>query len=352
MPHKKGVLLSHDGIYSSVSLADFNLRKIHHSLQGRRSQPGRHLPSLLCIWLQAFGFQEGKSCADETLTAAPQRLYCSACTLCVYTWHARQTPCFRAGTWANKRRESTLHNTQVWFYCFYWTPSSEFILGTDSSRLTTLGGNCSTGFWVHHRHRRIMEALVRHVAEYFQPWLEVWERCATRTCVWSFYFLVCYVLISGTQMQMKQSQFGTLRHMESNFFLSIIFMGGKSKFSEYVRSSREALAGPDGLPLLTIKITITIVAILINAPQHFGSFPCLYNSKSKAGNGFRVLRRLAVSQCEILLDLLARSQPRIVAVQGDINTQTASCFFLLGLGTIAVPAEHTPRHNRAAWAAF
>lgn len=42
-PHKKGVALSHHGIYSSVSLADFNLRKINPSLLGRR------LSSLLCI---------------------------------------------------------------------------------------------------------------------------------------------------------------------------------------------------------------------------------------------------------------------------------------------------------------
>lgn len=90
----------------------------------------------------------------------------------------------------------------------------------------------------------------------------------------------------------------------------------------------------------------------MNAPQQFGSSSRLHNTKTKAGNGFRVSRRLAVSQCEILLDSLARSQPGIVAVEGDINTQTASCSFLLGLGTIAVPAEHTPRHNRAAWAAF
>lgn len=145
----------------------------------------------------------------------------------------------------------------------------------------------------------------------------------------------------GHKMQMKRSQFSTSRHMESNFI--IIFMG-----EEYVYSSR----GPDGLPLLVIKITITIVTTIINAQQHFGSSSCLHNTKTKAGNGFRVLRRLAVSQCEILLDLLARSQLRIVAVEGDINTQTASCFFLLGLGTIAVPAEHTPRHNRPAWAAF
>lgn len=86
--------------------------------------------------------------------------------------------------------------------------------------------------------------------------------------------------------------------------------------------------------------------------QHFGSSLCLLSTRRKGGNGSRVLRRLAVSQCEILLDSLARSQPRIVAVEGDINTQTASCFFLLGPGTIAVPAEHTARHNRAAWAAF
>lgn len=43
VPHKKGVVLSHYGIYSSVSLADFNLRKIGPSLLGR------HPSSLLCI---------------------------------------------------------------------------------------------------------------------------------------------------------------------------------------------------------------------------------------------------------------------------------------------------------------
>lgn len=52
-----------------------------------------------------------------------------------------------------------------------------------------------------------------------------------------------------------------------------------------------------------------------------------------------------MSQCEILLDL-ARSQLRIVGEEGDINTQTASCFSLLGFSVTAVPAEHTPRHNR------
>lgn len=141
VPHKKGVLLSHYGIYSSVSLADFNLRKINHSLLRRRSQLGRHLSSLLCIQLQGFGFKEGKLRADETFIAALERFYCSACTLCIYTWHAGQTPCFRAGTWANKRREWTLHNTQARFYCFYWTLSSKFTLGTESSRLTTPSGN-------------------------------------------------------------------------------------------------------------------------------------------------------------------------------------------------------------------
>lgn len=54
-----------------------------------------------------------------------------------------------------------------------------------------------------------------------------------------------------------------------------------------------------------------------------------------------------VTQCEILLDL-ARSQLCIVGEEGDINTQTASCFSLLGFSITAVPAEHTPRHNRPA----
>lgn len=197
--------------------------KINHSLLRRRSQLGRHPSSLLCIWLQGFGFKEGKLCPDETFTAALERFYCSACTLCIYTWHARQTPSFRAGTWADKRREWTLHNTQVWFHCFYRTLSSKFALGTESSRLTTLSSHCSTVFWFQHRHQRLMEVFRRHVAEYFQPWVKVWECCATRTCVWSFYFPVRWVKIGWIQIQMKQSQFSTSRHMESNFI--IIFMG-------------------------------------------------------------------------------------------------------------------------------
>lgn len=46
---------------------------------------------------------------------------------------------------------------------------------------------------------------------------------------------------------------------------------------------------------------------------------------------------LWLSQCEILLDL-ARSQLCIVGVEGDINTQTASCFSLLGLGINSCPS--------------
>lgn len=60
-----------------------------------------------------------------------------------------------------------------------------------------------------------------------------------------------------------------------------------------------------------------------------------------------VLWLFGPSRCEILQDLAA-SQLRIVAEDGDINTQTASCFSLLGFSVTGVPAEHTPRHNRPA----
>lgn len=96
---KRGVLLSHYGIYSSVSLADFNLKtsKINRSLLRRRWQLGRRPSSLLCIRLQGFGLKEGKLCADEAFVAALERFHCSARTLCIYTWHALHLRLFQGG---------------------------------------------------------------------------------------------------------------------------------------------------------------------------------------------------------------------------------------------------------------
>lgn len=70
VPHKKGVVLSHYGIYSSVSLADFHLRKINPSLLSR------HLARLLYIWLQALAPKRG-SCALMKCSALPCRRFTS-----------------------------------------------------------------------------------------------------------------------------------------------------------------------------------------------------------------------------------------------------------------------------------
>lgn len=96
--------------------------------------------------------------------------------------------------------------------------------------------------WALNHPERIMEVLLRHVAEYFQPRVKVWECCATRTCVWSFYFPVRRVKIVRTQMQMKRSQFSTSRHMESNFI--IIFMGENVTFLSMLTPAEKALLSP------------------------------------------------------------------------------------------------------------